>query len=304
MARIDVDYNARDEEGHVVTRVPGEQLETLDVGHAVSLYDPVDDLQADATVAWIDSGTGAVGFAVDWASFVDGDPAATDVPGETARASESASARLRSLADKRDAGPSRAVSVAAVQGPSWATVGNGSNVELLAAAAKGDQEAWDALVDRYTSLLWNITRQYGLPPTDAADVVQTTWLRLVENLGKIADPDRLPGWLATTARREALRLSRRGDLPSPGADLAVIPYEGLAPGERPLAAEQDAIVWRALGRLGEACQRLIRLLIADPPPSYVDVALILDMKVASIDPARQRCLAQLRELADLDGSER
>lgn len=182
-------------------------------------------------------------------------------------------------------------------------VHDASNGELLAAAAKGDQEAWDALVDRFTSLLWNITRQYRLSPADAADVVQTTWLRLVENLGRIADPDRLPGWLATTARREALRVSRRGDLPRPGDDFAAIPDEGPVPGEQLLADEQDVIVWRALGRLGEACQRLIRLLISDPPPSYAEVALILEMKVGSIGPTRQRCLTQLRKLAGLDRSD-
>jgi RNA polymerase sigma factor (sigma-70 family) len=180
-------------------------------------------------------------------------------------------------------------------------VADETNGELLDAAAKGDQRAWDVLVDRYSSLLWNITRQFRLSPADAADVVQTTWLRLLENLGKIADPERLPGWLGTTARREAMRVARRGDLPRPGDDFAAIPDEGPAPGEQLLDAEQDAIVWAALAQLGEACQRLIRLLISDPPPSYAEVAVMLDMKVGSIGPTRQRCLAQLRRLAGLDG---
>jgi RNA polymerase sigma factor (sigma-70 family) len=84
-----------------------------------------------------------------------------------------------------------------------------STRELVAAAAAGDQQAWDALVDRYASLLWSVARSYRLSAPDAADVVQTTWLRLVEHLGQIADPDRLPGWLATSARRECLRVLRR-----------------------------------------------------------------------------------------------
>jgi RNA polymerase sigma factor (sigma-70 family) len=133
-----------------------------------------------------------------------------------------------------------------------------TNKELVAAAAAGDQSAWDALVDRYSGMLWSLTRSYRLAPADAADVVQTTWLRLVENLDRIADPDRLPGWLATTARRECLRVSRRTDMPRPGDDFAAIADDGPVPGEQLLADEQDAIVWQALSKLGEACQRLIR----------------------------------------------
>lgn len=182
-------------------------------------------------------------------------------------------------------------------------VDDASNDELLKAAASGDQQAWDALVDRYTGLLWNLTRQYRLPVADAADVVQTTWLRLVENLGRIEDPGRLPGWLATTTRRECLRVSRRADWPRPGEDFAVIPDGGPAPGERLLREEQDAALWRALAMLDEPCQRLLRVLLSDPPPSYAEASVILGMKVGSIGPTRQRCLNRLRRLAGLDGDE-
>jgi RNA polymerase sigma factor (sigma-70 family) len=178
-----------------------------------------------------------------------------------------------------------------------------SNSELVAAAAAGDEKAWAALVDRYTSLLWNLTRRYRLDQADAADVVQTTWLRLLENLGKIADPERLAGWLATTASRECLRVAKRGDVPRAGEDFYSIPDDGPAPGDRLLDDELDAALWRALAMLGEPCERLIRLLISDPPPSYAEASQILNMKVGSIGPTRQRCLSRLRTLAGLDGSE-
>jgi hypothetical protein len=73
MTRIDVDYNERDEEGRVIAGVSIDQLATLRVGLAVTLYDPIDRLWADATVAWIEEGARAVGFDVDWTSFEDGD---------------------------------------------------------------------------------------------------------------------------------------------------------------------------------------------------------------------------------------
>ena len=80
---------------------------------------------------------------------------------------------------------------------------------LLRAASEGDQEAWNAITDRFTSLLWSVARSYRLGSDDAEDVVQNTWLRLLENLTRIDNPEALPGWLATTARREALGILRR-----------------------------------------------------------------------------------------------
>jgi RNA polymerase sigma factor (sigma-70 family) len=184
---------------------------------------------------------------------------------------------------------------------SWLVGADATNSELVAAAADGDQWAWDTLVERYTPLLWSITRAHRLTVADAADVVQTTWLRLVEHLNRISDPERLPGWLATTARREAQRVSRRADWPRAGDDFAAIADEGPAPDNRLLRDERDAALWRALAMLDEACQRLLRALIADPPPSYADVAVMLGMRVGSIGPTRQRCLAKLRGLAGAAG---
>jgi RNA polymerase sigma factor (sigma-70 family) len=174
---------------------------------------------------------------------------------------------------------------------------DGTDGELLAAAAVGDQRAWDALVRRHTSLLWSIARSYRLSTADAADVVQTTWLRLLEHLDKIADPERLAGWLATTARRECIHLMRRTDRRAESsARLQDIRDDGPEPDAVLLRDERDAELWRALARLDEFCQRLLRVLMADPPPTYTDVAALLGMKIGSIGPTRARCLAKLRGL--------
>src|SRR5579862_4969584 len=80
----------------------------------------------------------------------------------------------------------------------------------LRAAAGGDAKAWDCLVERFNNLVWAVARSHRLSSADAADVSQTTWLRLVENLDRIQQPERLGAWLATTARRESLAAIRRG----------------------------------------------------------------------------------------------
>jgi RNA polymerase sigma factor (sigma-70 family) len=169
---------------------------------------------------------------------------------------------------------------------------------VLASAAAGDQAAWNILVDRYTSLLWSIARGFRLGPADAGDAVQLTWLKLVENLGSIHDPDRLAGWLATTARRECLQLIRRNARvrPAPDADLPEPPDPAPPVDDRVLRRERDDELWQTFAKLSERCQQLLRVLTAVPPPAYAEVAAALDMPIGSIGPSRQRCLARLREL--------
>lgn len=173
--------------------------------------------------------------------------------------------------------------------------------DLLARADAGDQAAWNSIVDRYTNLLWSVGRAHRLDAADAGDVVQTTWLRLVENLGRIQDPERLPGWLVTTARRECLRVLRRSgrEVVSAGDDAALDIVDELAPAldARLLTEERDATLWRCFERLTERCQRLLRVLMAAEPPAYADVAEALGVPIGSIGPTRMRCIERLRQLA-------
>lgn len=176
----------------------------------------------------------------------------------------------------------------------------GSNADLLARAAAGERAAWESLVGRYENLLWSVGRAHRLGTADAGDVVQTTWLRLLENLGRIQDPDRLAGWLVTTARRECLRLLRRsgrevvGGIDDAVADLA----DELAPAldAHLLAEERDVALWSCFRHLSQRCQLLLRVLMATDPPAYAEVSTALGMPIGSIGPTRMRCLERLREL--------
>ena len=172
--------------------------------------------------------------------------------------------------------------------------------ELLRAAAGGDQAAWNAIVDRFSGLVWATARAHRLSQADAADVAQTTWLRLVESLDRIHEPDRLGAWLATTARNESLRVIRRGSREqlTDEADLFEAPSDealdrGLLTGER------NAALWRAFAALSERCKELLRLLAADTEPSYDEVSAALGMPIGAIGPTRMRCLDKLRRHSDL-----
>jgi RNA polymerase sigma factor (sigma-70 family) len=176
--------------------------------------------------------------------------------------------------------------------------------ELIRAAAGGDQAAWEAIVARFSGLVWATARAHRLSRDDAADVAQTTWLRLVEHLDRIREPEKLGGWLATTARHESLRIIRRGarEQPSDEADLFEAPADDVFD-RLVLDRERDGALWRAFARLTERCQTLLRLLVADDEPSYEDISAALGMPVGAIGPTRMRCLDKLRstvEVAELE----
>jgi RNA polymerase sigma factor (sigma-70 family) len=169
---------------------------------------------------------------------------------------------------------------------------------LVVRAARGHQDAWTALVDEFGGLVWSVARAHRLGDADAADVVQTTWLHLVEHLGSLRDPSRIGPWLATTARHESLRAIRRQTRAVPSDD----PFDhlvGAADIETTLAmVERDQILWAALEQLGERDRALLRMLVADPRPSYEEIGAALDMPVGSIGPTRARCLRKLRREAE------
>jgi RNA polymerase sigma factor (sigma-70 family) len=173
-----------------------------------------------------------------------------------------------------------------------------SVIALVRRVCDGDHEAWNEIVERYSPLVWSICARYQLSRPDTDDVGQGVWLMLVENIRNLRQPAALPGWLATTARNECLRVLRTARRYDPDG----LPPEDLMladSGERPidedvLEAELNLALRSAFAELPEACNKLLSLLVQDPPPSYAEVSSALGMPVGSIGPTRARCLAQLR----------
>lgn len=168
--------------------------------------------------------------------------------------------------------------------------------DLVRAAAAGDRAAWDELVSRFSSLVWAVARGHRLQSDDAAEVFQTTWLRLVEHLAHLRQPERVGAWLVTTARRECLqvyRLHGRETVTEPETlDLNEDGQQPLDAGV--LRAERDDALWHCLETSPTRCRTLLRMLLSDPPPSYAEVSAVLDMPIGSIGPTRRRCLEHIR----------
>jgi len=170
--------------------------------------------------------------------------------------------------------------------------------DLVARARNGDKQAWDALVERFAPLIWSICRRHQLGATDADDVSQSVWLRLVDQLDRVRDPAALPGWLATTTRRECRRLVRtaRGSRPVAYVlDVENLPDELARPADQELLeAERHAALRQAFGALDPFSRQLLALLIQDPPVPYTEISARLGIAVGSIGPSRGRCLEKLR----------
>ncbi len=176
--------------------------------------------------------------------------------------------------------------------------GTASPGELVERAARSDEAAWRALVDRFKAMVWSITRAHGLSGSDAADVSQTVWLRLVDNLERLREPERVGTWLAVTTRHECIRVSQLRQRSVLTAEPEVVEAVGSPVDDDPEFAfarqDRDGALRDVVATLPERSQALLRMLMADPPVSYGEVAAGLGIPIGSIGPTRQRCFKVLR----------
>ena len=182
-----------------------------------------------------------------------------------------------------------------------------SDEVLISACRRGDEAAWDLLVDRYSRLLFSIARHAGLDVEQSSDVMQRVFIILLRRLDLIEQPASLSAWLTATARREAWRMRRRERLVGviTGATAEVL--ESLEDGDE----LPDAVVLRlearhrvllAVEALDGRCRELLTLLFLQPDPlSYTEVAARLGMREGAIGPTRARCLQKLRRLLEDEG---
>ena len=189
------------------------------------------------------------------------------------------------------------------------TASTGSGTPWAAAAAAftrwrdGDSEGLDDLVRLISPVLWQVVRATGLDRDRAEDVVQTTWIALVDHADSITSPQGIAAWLCTSARREAWRAGRQANRERPVDDQILA--HGLPDHESPehqvLLDDEAALLRDCLDKLPERCQKLLRIVAAGPRPNYTDVASTLGMPVGSIGPTRGRCLDKLRHELTLAG---
>jgi RNA polymerase sigma factor (sigma-70 family) len=176
-----------------------------------------------------------------------------------------------------------------------------SDEDLLAACLRGEQAAWDALVDRYSGLIYSIPFKYGFDDSDAADIFQSVCVTLVEKLASIRAPRGLAAWIITTTSRQCLAFARsRGreqarTLPDGSPEIEPTDPD-LLPEDELVALERQHVVRTAVNQLPENCRQLVEALFSDAHTSYEQAARQLAIPANSLGPTRTRCLEKLRRL--------
>ena len=180
-------------------------------------------------------------------------------------------------------------------------VGERTVTELVMAAADGDRRAWGEIVVRYGDLVRATVAGFRLQQADAADAVQNTWVRALERIGTVREPERLGGWLTTTAARECLAVLRRSKRELPvDSFVDQVAWTGPTPETRMLHAERDRAVDAAVAQLPTRRRELVNAIFGATETDYVQISRSTGMPVGSIGPTRRRCLDKLRlELAAL-----
>ncbi|MGH3874036.1 MAG: RNA polymerase sigma factor [Pseudonocardiaceae bacterium] len=175
-----------------------------------------------------------------------------------------------------------------------------SVADLLSRVGDGDPAAWDEIFRRYGKLVTMTVRSFRMQEADALDAVQMTWLRLRENAHRVQFPERLAGWLATTARRECLHILRQAKRTSDGIGMVpeTVPDPAVSPEQRVIDADVTRTLWELVAELSPRRRTLLRTLFTDNPRSYDEVARVTGIPPGGIGPTRARALQQLRRRLD------
>jgi RNA polymerase sigma factor (sigma-70 family) len=172
--------------------------------------------------------------------------------------------------------------------------GECDSATLLARAAEGDQSSWRRLIHEYDGLVRSIAASFRLQTADVHDVAQTTWMRLLQNVRTIRDPERLAGWLSVTATRESLAVLRRASRLRPLPTVAETPDPTVDPERDVVNRDEARDLWAAVADLSPRQQCLLIALFREELDSYNDVAAKCAMPIGSIGPTRARALSRLR----------
>jgi len=159
-----------------------------------------------------------------------------------------------------------------------------SVAELLRRIGEGDPAAWDEIFRRYGTLVSATVRLFQLQEADALDAMQMTWLRLAENIHGVRFPERLGGWLASTARHECLRSLRQIKR---GPQLTDVVAETVAdpsadPEQRIIDAHTTQTLRKLIDELLPRRRRLLQMLFTDDPCSYAELARITGIPLGGI----------------------
>jgi RNA polymerase sigma factor (sigma-70 family) len=182
--------------------------------------------------------------------------------------------------------------------------GASSLTELVADALAGSEIAWHELVRRLERVVWKSVNLVTTDDDVRNDAFAATWLRFAERLHTIREPEKLPGWLVTTATNEVRLILRSRGRREVLVDTAVSSnlFESIL-GADPDAFGVDAEFVRyeaasavrlAFSQLDVECRMILSVLVMDEDISYRQASAVLQRPIGALGPSRRRCLEKLR----------
>ena len=81
--------------------------------------------------------------------------------------------------------------------------------QLVRSASDGERAAWRELITRFGDVIVAVGRQEGLSGLQIDQLQQTIWLRLVESLDRIEEPEQVGAWLSATTSAECQLVLKR-----------------------------------------------------------------------------------------------
>jgi RNA polymerase sigma factor (sigma-70 family) len=167
--------------------------------------------------------------------------------------------------------------------------------QLVARCRNGDQEAWAALVERFSRYVYAIATQgFRLREHDAEDVFQEVFAKVYERLDSLRSDEAIQPWIAQLTRRvcvDRLRVSSREET-TDETELA-------DPDEDAIARIDEALdVHDAMAGLPENCREILDRFFARDE-TYRTIGEALELPSGTIASRISRCLVKLRD--ELEG---
>ena len=179
-----------------------------------------------------------------------------------------------------------------------------SNTRLVEECVRGNDRAWQAIIQRYKNLVYSVALSYGAGQEDAADIFQSVWLDLFHELPRLREAEALQGWLKRVAIHKSYQWKRqRVAVEAEDGEKPVdIPSEDALTPEILQNLEREQMVRDAMEQLPPRCRRMIIMLFFEQPPiPYADVAEFLGLAKGSIGFIRARCLKKLKTILEARG---
>src|SRR5436189_3999134 len=185
------------------------------------------------------------------------------------------------------------------------------DAEMIERCRGVDEEAWDALFDKYYPVAARFVFQLSadLNYEDTEEICQETFLAVVRNLGSFRGKSSFQTWLLRIAANKAMdfrgksRAEKRGGsfvhFSLDGADereQIELPSRGPGPDALLTNAETSRLVRQSLDQLDDECREVIELRYYGDL-SYAEIADELQLNPKTVSSRLSKCLDRLSVIA-------